>query len=235
MAAYGGETHERIPAHVAIIMDGNGRWAKKRLLPRGAGHRAGVKRMVKLAEHAFESGVKVLTLYALSAENLHRPEEELQGLFSLIREYFSGDTEKIAARGVALRVIGEIGLLPEDVARLIEEGIKKGGDGSGGTLVFAIAYGARQEIVRAVNRVVAAGKKVTEAQFSEFLDTAGLPDPDLLIRTGRERRLSNFLLFQSAYTEFYFSDKLFPDFSNRDLDAAFASYAARERRFGRIK
>lgn len=235
MAAYGGETHERIPAHVAIIMDGNGRWAKKRLLPRSAGHRAGVKRMVKLAEHAFESGVKVLTLYALSVENLHRPQEELQGLFSLIREYFSRDTEKIAARGVALRVIGEIGLLPEDVARLIEEGIKKGGDGSGGTLVFAIAYGARQEIVRAVNRAVAAGKKVTEAQFSEFLDTAGLPDPDLLIRTGRERRLSNFLLFQSAYTEFYFSDKLFPDFSNRDLDAAFASYAARERRFGRIK
>ena len=235
MAAYGGETHERIPAHVAIIMDGNGRWAKKRLLPRGAGHRAGVKRMVKLAEHAFDSGVKVLTLYALSAENLHRPEEELQGLFSLIREYFSRDTEKIAARGVAFRVIGEIGLLPEDVARLIEEGIKKGGDGSGGTLVFAIAYGARQEIVRAVNRAVAAGKEVTEAQFSEFLDTAGLPDPDLLIRTGRERRLSNFLLFQSAYTEFYFSDKLFPDFSNRDLDAAFASYAARERRFGRIK
>lgn len=235
MAAYGGETHERIPAHVAIIMDGNGRWAKKRLLPRGAGHRAGVKRMVKLAEHAFDSGVKVLTLYALSVENLHRPQEELQGLFSLIREYFSRDTEKIAARGVALRVIGEIGLLPEDVARLIEEGIKKGGDGSGGTLVFAIAYGARQEIVRAVNRAVAAGKEVTEAQFCEFLDTAGLPDPDLLIRTGRERRLSNFLLFQSAYTEFYFSDKLFPDFSNRDLDAAFASYAARERRFGRIK
>lgn len=235
MAAYGGETHERIPAHVAIIMDGNGRWAKKRLLPRGAGHRAGVKRMVKLAEHAFDSGVKVLTLYALSVENLHRPQEELQGLFSLIREYFSGDTEKIAARGVALRVIGEIGLLPADVAELIEEGVKKGGDGSGGTLVFAIAYGARQEIVRAVNRAVAAGKKVTEAQFSEFLDTAGLPDPDLLIRTGRERRLSNFLLFQSAYTEFYFSDKLFPDFSNRDLDAAFASYAARERRFGRIK
>ena len=132
-------------------------------------------------------------------------------------------------------MIGEIGLLPEDVARLIEEGIKKGGDGSGGTLVFAIAYGARQEIVRAVNRAVAAGKEVTEAQFCEFLDTAGLPDPDLLIRTGRERRLSNFLLFQSAYTEFYFSDKLFPDFSNRDLDAAFASYAARERRFGRIK
>lgn len=235
MGSPNGAERGKIPVHVAVIMDGNGRWAKKRLLPRSVGHRAGMKRMLRLAEHAFASGVKVLTLYALSAENFNRPREELEGLFSLFREYFSQNADKLAEKGIALRVIGDLSLLPEDVARLIGESQRKAADGKEGTLVFAVGYGARQEILRAVNRAVTGGRSLTETEFSALLDTAGLPDPDLLIRTGKERRLSNFLLFQCAYTELYFSDKFFPDFTDRDFDAALQAYAKRERRFGRIK
>ena len=235
MGSPNGAERGKIPVHVAVIMDGNGRWAKKRLLPRSVGHRAGMKRMLRLAEHAFASGVKVLTLYALSAENFNRPREELQGLFSLFREYFSQNADKLAEKGIALRVIGDLSLLPEDIARLIAESQRKAADGRAGTLVFAIGYGARQEILRAVNRAVTGGKPLTEGEFSALLDTAGLPDPDLLIRTGKECRLSNFLLFQCAYTELYFSDKLFPDFSERDFESALNAYKSRERRFGRTE
>ena len=223
-----------IPRHVAVIMDGNGRWAKKRLLPRSAGHRAGMNRMISLSEHVFDSGVEFCTLYALSTENLNRPQEELEALFSLFREYFSKNTAKLKKKGIALRVIGNLNLLPADVREIIKRGEEETKGGKRGTLVLATAYGARQEILSAVNRAVREGKEVSEESFSALLSTDGIPDPDLLIRTGKEVRLSNFLLWQSAYTEFYFTEKLFPDFTDKEFDKALLSYAARDRRFGKV-
>lgn len=215
-------------------MDGNGRWAKKRLLPRAAGHRAGMKRMIALSEHLFDRGARYVTLYALSAENLSRPKEELDGLFALFREYFSENAERLAKRSVELRVIGDRSLLPPDVGRIISAGEERTKGGARGVLVLAIAYGGRQDILRAVNEAVRLGKEVNEAAFSSLLSTAGTPPPDLVIRTGKEKRLSNFLLFESAYAELYFSDKLFPEFSDEDLDQAIGEYLSRDRRYGKI-
>ncbi len=225
---------ERKPKHVAVIMDGNGRWAKKRLLPRSAGHRAGMKRMISLSEHIFDCGIKWCTLYALSTENLSRPEEELEGLFRLFRDYFTKNTETLKKKGIALRVIGDRALLPEDIVQLIQDGEEKTKDGTRGTLALALGYGSRQEILNAVNRAVKEGKEVDEKSFSSLLCTADMPDPDFLIRTGKELRLSNFLLWQSAYTEFYFTDTLFPDFSNKHFDRALESFMSRDRRFGKV-
>ncbi len=225
----------RLPRHVAVIMDGNGRWAKKRLLPRSAGHKAGVKRMLSLVDQMFRRGIKYVTLYALSAENLARPQEELNELFSLLRAYFAENVQKLKAQEIRLSVIGDRSLLPADIVQAIEAGERDTLNCGKGRLILAIAYGGRQEIVRAVNAAVAAGKQVTAEAFSALLNTAEIPDPDLMIRTGRETRISNFLLWQAAYTELYFSEKMFPEFSEKDLDAALRDYALRERRFGRVK
>ena len=224
----------RYPRHIAVIMDGNGRWAKKRLLPRGAGHRAGLKRMLELTEHAFSSGARYLTLYALSTENLQRPQEELDGLFKLFRDYFSDQIERLAEKEICLRVIGDISLLPSDIASLIARGEERTAAGKRGMLILAIAYGSRQEIVSAVNRAVEKGERVCEESFSKLLQTGDVPAPDLLIRTGKEKRLSNFLLWQSAYTELYFSDKMFPDFKCADFDRAVLDYLRRDRRYGKV-
>ena len=215
-------------------MDGNGRWAKKRLLPRSAGHRAGMKRMISLSEHLFDRGVRYCTLYALSTENLSRPQEELDALFSLFRDYFSENTRILREKGIALRVIGDLSLLPKDVEEIIRAGERETAGGARGTLALAIGYGSRQEILSAVNEAVRRGEEVTQESFSALLSTAGMPDPDLVIRTGREQRLSNFLLWQASYAELYFSDKMFPEFSDRDLDEAISAYAARERRYGKV-
>lgn len=225
----------RLPRHVAVIMDGNGRWAKKRLLPRSAGHKAGVKRMLSLVDQMFRRGIKYVTLYALSAENLARSQEELNELFSLLRAYFAENVQKLKAQEIRLSVIGDRSLLPADIVQAIEAGERDTLNCGKGRLILAIAYGGRQEIVRAVNAAVAAGKQVTAEAFSALLNTAEIPDPDLMIRTGRDTRISNFLLWQAAYTELYFSDKMFPEFSEKDLDAALRDYALRERRFGRVK
>lgn len=223
-----------LPRHIAIIMDGNGRWANKRLLPRSAGHREGMKRMISLSEHAFDLGVEYVTLYALSCENLSRPQEELDGLFSLFRKYFSENVARLVQKGIRLRVIGGESLLPPDIVTLSREGEEETAAGTRGTLVLAIGYGGRQELLAAVNAAVRGGKEVSREQFEALLSTAGIPDPDLLIRTGKEKRLSNFLLWQCAYTELYFSDKMFPAFTNADLDRAIENFAGRERRYGRI-
>lgn len=223
-----------LPRHVAVIMDGNGRWAKKRLLPRSAGHRAGMNRMVALSGHAFDQGVEYLTMYALSAENLSRPREELEGLFRLFREYFSAHAQTLKEKGVTLKVIGDLSLLPADIEEIIGAGVKLTEGGARGVLTLAIAYGGRQEIVAAANEAVRRGKEVTEEAFESLLWTGELPPPDLLIRTGKEKRISNFLLWQAAYAELYFTDTLFPDFSDEDFDAALRDYAARERRFGKL-
>lgn len=223
----------KLPHHIAIIMDGNGRWAKSRLMPRSYGHRQGVDRMIGLMEHAFDLGVDYVTVYALSTENLNRPKEELDGLYDLIRKHFAEYMRKIFARGVRLRVIGERSLLPEDVQKILTDCEAESACYEGKGINVALAYGSRAEIVRAVNLAVEKGEKVTEESFSKLLYTGGQPSPDLIIRTGKEVRLSNFLLWQAAYAELYFSDKMFPEFSDKDLRDAIEYFAARTRRFGK--
>lgn len=224
----------KVPKHVAVIMDGNGRWAKKRFLPRSAGHSVGMKRMIALCDHAFSCGVKVMTLFALSTENLSRPQEELDALFELFRDYFTINVEKLKKKGVRLKMIGNLALLPEDIRALACVGEEATKEGKTGTIVLAIAYGGRQEILTAVNKAVEEGRQVCEEDFSKLLCTSDFPEPDLLIRTGKEKRISNFLLWELAYTELYFSDKMFPAFTNKDFDHALEDFSKRERRFGKV-
>jgi undecaprenyl diphosphate synthase len=214
-------------------MDGNGRWAKRRLMPRSFGHSQGVTRMIALMEHAFDIGVEYVTVYALSTENLKRPQKELDGLYGLIRERFVESMRKICARGVRLRVLGDLSLLPPDIEELLRNAEKESAHYEGKGVNIALGYGSRSEIVRAANIAVEKGEKLTEESFSRLLYTAEQPDPDLVIRTGKELRLSNFLLWQSAYAELYFSDKMFPEFSDKDLDEAIENYRNRVRRFGK--
>lgn len=226
---------EKIPVHVGIIMDGNGRWAKKRLMPRGYGHSAGMNRMVELASHAKNTGVKYLTLYVLSTENLSsRPKDELEGLYGLFRKYFTENVKKLYKQNSAVKIIGDISALPGDVEKLLSDGEKNSPKDADFTVVFAINYGGRAEILRAVNLAVERGKTLDYAAFNALLYTAEFPEPDLIIRTGGELRLSNFLTYQSAYAELYFTDVYFPDFSNAEFDKAVYEFARRERRFGKI-
>ncbi len=222
-----------LPNHIAVIMDGNGRWAKKRLLPRSVGHKKGMERMIGLMEHAFDLGVNYFTVYALSTENLNRPKEEVEGLFNLVRNHFMEYFSKLCARGVRLRIIGNISLLPADVQEILQKAEADTAQYTGKGIQVALAYGAREELVQAVNTAVERGEKVTEESLSKLLYTGEVPDPDLLIRTGKEVRLSNFLLYQSAYAELYFSDKMFPEFSDKELEKAILDYAKRTRRFGK--
>ena len=222
-----------IPRHIAIIMDGNGRWAKKRMLPRSVGHKHGMERMIGLMEHAFDLGVEYITVYALSTENLKRPKEEVEGLFNLFRNNFKEMFGRVCQKGVRLRALGDISLLPDDIVEVLKESEAETAQYEGKGINIAVCYGARDEIVHAVNAAVAAGEKVTEESFAQLLYTKDIPDPDLIIRTGKEVRLSNFLLYQAAYAELYFSDKMFPEFSDKDLDKAIADFAKRTRRFGK--
>ena len=204
-------------------------------MPRSFGHKQGIERMVGLLEHAFDLGVTHVTVYALSTENLKRPKEELDGLFNLVRNHFAAYMKRVCARGVYLNIVGDTSPLPVDVQGILQQSsndtlpFKE----SGKVINFAIGYGARAEIVRAVNLAVQVGKEVDEQSFASLLYTANQPDPDLIIRTGKEQRLSNFLLYQAAYAELYFSEKMFPEFSNADLEAAIAWFAARSRRYGK--
>ncbi len=223
----------QIPRHIAMIMDGNGRWAKKRLLPRSAGHKKGMERMIGLMEHAFDLGVDYVTVYALSTENLKRPQEELEGLFNLIRNHFTEYMRKVCARGVRLRIVGNTSLLPSDVQEILHSAEAETAKYEGKGIQVALAYGAREELVQAVNRAVERGEKVTEESLSRLLYTGEVPDPDLVIRTGKEVRLSNFLLYQSAYAELYFSEKMFPEFSDGELEKAILDFSRRIRRFGK--
>lgn len=223
-----------IPRHVAVIMDGNGRWAKKRLMPRTFGHNAGMNAMIAMARKAKQMGVRYLTVYALSTENLSRPREELDGLYNLFRKYFTKNVKDLYAEGAAVRVIGDITALPEDVQKLIAEGVANSPADAQFFVILALNYGARAEITRAVNAAISRGERVEEGDVSALLDTKDFPDPDLIIRTGGELRLSNFLLWQAAYAELYFTDVLFPDFSDRELDKAIEAYSRRERRFGKV-
>ena len=223
-----------LPLHVGIIMDGNGRWAKRKLQPRAFGHRAGMNRMISLAEHARDIGIKYLTVYTLSTENLSRPKEELDGLFGLFRKYFKTNVDKLYKKNSAVKIIGDITVLPEDIQQLLINSEKNSPEDASFTLIFAINYGSRAEIINAVNRAVERGEKVDKDSFSALLYTGGIPDPDLIIRTGGEIRLSNFLMYQAAYAELYFTSVLFPDFSDAELDKAINDYSNRDRRFGKV-
>lgn len=224
------ETHHGA-RHVAIIMDGNGRWAKKRHLPRVAGHRAGVEAVRTIVRAAGTLGLEALTLYAFSSENWKRPEDEVSDLMGLLKRFIVSDIDEFAANNVRLKVIGDWHALAPDVVKLIEDAVARTAHNSGTTLAVALNYGAQDEIVRAA-RAAAAQGAITADALAAQLDTADMPPLDLLIRTSGEVRLSNFLLWQAAYAELYFTDRLWPDFSPADLQAALDHFAGRERRFG---
>ncbi|MGV7119957.1 polyprenyl diphosphate synthase [Sphingopyxis sp. 550A] len=217
--------------HVAIIMDGNGRWAKKRFLPRVAGHKAGVEAVRTIVRAAAEMGLEALTLYAFSSENWKRPEEEVSDLMGLMKRFILSDLDEFAANDVKLKIIGNWRALSPDVVELIEKALDRTAHNSRTTLAVALNYGAQDELVRAATAAAAAGAITAEA-IEAHLDTADLPPLDLLIRTSGEVRLSNFLLWQSAYAELYFTDTLWPDFKPADLQAALDHFARRERRYG---
>lgn len=237
-AVKGGGEPPPIPRHVAIIMDGNGRWAKKRHLPRIAGHRKGIEAAKDVVRAAGDLGIEVLTLYAFSTENWSRPADEVSDLMGLLRRFITRDLDELASNGVRLRIIGDYHALAPDLVALIDSAVKRTQANVRSTLVIALNYGSRREIARAARRLadrVAAGADpeiIDEAALEAELDTAGLPPPDLLIRTSGEVRLSNFLLWQLAYTEFLFIDTLWPDFGRADLEAACRHFAGRDRRFG---
>lgn len=218
-----------------MIMDGNGRWAQKRLLPRSLGHREGVKTLVRVVTHAFDRGVKFVTVYAFSTENRFRPKDEVDGLVDLIRKNFATTFRRFIERGIRIRILGDRGYFPADVVDILDKAEADSVLGSSGTFSIALNYGGRAEIVKAVNNVISSGETVTEDNFPKFLYTSDQPDPDMLIRTGGEKRLSNFLLYQAAYSELFFSDTLWPDFSDEEFDDLLDEFAGRNRRYGKVK
>ncbi|MEM9222364.1 MAG: isoprenyl transferase [Pseudomonadota bacterium] len=229
------------PRHVAIIMDGNGRWATQRGLPRTLGHRKGVETVRRVVRHAGERGIEVLTLFAFSKENWKRPQSEVTELMSLLQRYVHSDLDDLVGNGVCIRVIGGRNELDHKVLSLINTAEGRTRDNDRMLLQLAFNYSGRDEIVRAARRAaqaVARGElspdELDETVFSRFLDTARIPDPDLVIRTSGERRISNFLLWQSAYAEYAFPGSLWPDFSEADFNAALDDYASRQRRFGEV-
>jgi undecaprenyl diphosphate synthase len=222
----------RLPRHVAVIMDGNGRWAKKRGLPRLMGHRAGTESVRSIIRTAGEVGVEALTLYAFSTENWRRSASEVQGLMRLLVHTLRKEARDLDAKNVRLRALGRIDGLPAEVRRELDRTIDFLSDNQGLLLNLALNYGGRQEIVDAARAVVEAGENITEDSLSRHLYTAGIPDPDLLIRTSGEMRLSNFLLWQSAYSEIYVTPVLWPDFRREQFIDALLEYQHRERRFG---
>jgi undecaprenyl diphosphate synthase len=224
---------ERLPAHIAVIMDGNGRWARKRGLPRVAGHRSGISAVREIVEGSAELGISVLTLYAFSLENWKRPPAEVRTLMALIKEYLNREIDNIDRNNIRFRTIGRADGLDRSVRHEIEKAVARTQNNTGMLFLVALNYGGRAEIVDAVNRLIAEGKgPVTEADLSRSLYTSGLPDPDLLIRTSGEMRVSNFLLWQIAYSEIYVTDMLWPDFRKQHLYEAILSYQKRERRYG---
>ena len=224
----------KIPKHVAIIMDGNGRWAKKRLLPRLAGHNAGMKSMQEIVRRASDLGIEHLTVYAFSTENWRRPEDEVSFLMKLFLQALDGKVAKMHQNNLRLKVIGNRSRFPSAIVEGIEAAERLTANNTGLTLTVAADYGGRWDILQAANRLIAEGKsEITEDDLSQRLSLAEAPEPDLFIRTGGETRISNFMLWQMAYAEFYFTDALWPDFDAAEFDRAISSFRVRERRFGR--
>ena len=232
----------KIPAHIAIILDGNGRWAKAKGMPRNYGHAQGSKNVERICEEAYRMGVKYLTVYAFSTENWNRPKDEVDALMKLLRNYMKTSLKTAAKNDMKVRVIGDKTGLDEDIRNRIAELEEATKDNGGLNFQIALNYGSRDEIVRAVRRVsedVKEGKvkpeDIDEKMFETYLDTHGIPDPDLMIRTSGELRLSNYLLWQLAYTEFYFTDIPWPDFTKEELSKAIEQYNRRDRRYGGVK
>ncbi len=231
----------QVPEHVAIILDGNRRWAKKRFLPSKAGHAAGSRAVEQICEDAWNLGIKYLTVYAFSTENWKRSEDEVAALMKLLRQYLKDCIKRSMKNNMCVRVIGDITVLDEDLKNSIRELEEISKDNTGLHFQVALNYGSRDEMLRAMRNMsddIAAGKyraeEISEEVFASYLDTNGIPDPDLLIRTSGEERLSNFLLWQLAYTEFYFTDVLWPDFNKKELQKAIDYYSRRDRRFGGV-
>jgi undecaprenyl diphosphate synthase len=229
----------RIPRHLAIIMDGNGRWARQKSQPRVFGHRQGVETVRRVVEECSRLGVEYLTLYAFSYENWGRPDEEISALMELLTAYLKKELETMLSNSIRFNVIGDIDRLPTSVRRMLTDTIEQTAQNSGMTLTLALSYGSRDEMTRAMRKIamrVADGEispdAITESMIDEHLDTALLPEPDLLIRTSGEMRISNFLLWQMAYTELYFTHTLWPDFDHQHLHDAFRAFGRRRRRFG---
>jgi undecaprenyl diphosphate synthase len=230
---------DHIPQHLAIIMDGNGRWAQQRHMPRIVGHQKGVDAVRKTVEECCSLGVRHLTLYAFSSENWGRPADEVAALMGLLAKYLTSELKTLLSNRIRLNVIGETGKLPNGIRETLEKTMERTRGNDSMTLTLALSYGSRDEILRACQAV---GQKiengeikaddVTEEALSRELDTTGIPDPDLLIRTSGEMRISNFLLWQLAYTELYFTDVFWPDFSTKELHKALSEYSRRQRRFG---
>ena len=231
-----------IPQHVAIILDGNGRWAKKRGMPRNYGHAQGSKNVERICEDAYKMGIKYLTVYAFSTENWARPKDEVDALMKLLRNYMKTCLKTAEKNRMKVRVIGELGKLDDDIRSRIFELQEASKDNDGLNFTIAINYGRRDELARAARKIAEDVKNqkirtedIDQELFGSYLDTAGIPDPDLLIRTSGEQRLSNFLLWQLAYTEFYFTDTAWPDFTKEELMQAIEKYNSRDRRYGGVK
>jgi undecaprenyl diphosphate synthase len=229
----------QIPTHIAIIMDGNGRWAEQRHLPRVLGHRKGVESVQTIVDGCMELGIRYLTLYAFSSENWGRPQEEVEALMGLLGTFLKKELSQLHKRGIRLMAVGELDRLPKSISKILKDIIKKTADNDRMVLNLALSYGSRNELTRAmqtIGREIAKGTlqadHLTEADIEDALDTHSIPDPDLLIRTSGEMRISNFLLWQTAYTELYFTETLWPDFSHDQLLLAIAEYSRRQRRFG---
>ena len=229
-----------IPEHIAIIMDGNGRWAKKRGLPRIAGHRQGIKSVREITNICSDIGVKYLTLYTFSTENWNRPQKEVDALMMLLLSTIKNEIKDIYKNNLVLSTIGNIEVLPESIKKEISNGIDLTSNNTGLNLILALNYGSRQEIIVAVKNIIEKNNKdeidssmIDENLFSSFLSTKNIPDPDLLIRTGGELRISNFLLWQCAYTEIYLTDTFWPDFRKEKLIESITAFQKRERRFGK--
>jgi undecaprenyl diphosphate synthase len=235
-------TPVNIPRHVAIIMDGNGRWAKSRNLPRTAGHQKGIEAVRRAAQAAGECGVEYLTLFGFSSENWNRPADEIGELMRLLRYYLRSETADLHKNGIRLRVIGDRKRLDADIVELIENAERLMADNVKLNLTIALNYGGRQDIMNAAGLLAEhawkQNRKLTDEEvetlFPQFLMTSGIPDPDLMIRTSGEQRISNFLIWACAYTEFYFTETLWPDFSKADLEEAIKVYAGRDRRYGAL-
>jgi undecaprenyl diphosphate synthase len=237
----GKATQNNIPRHIAIIMDGNGRWARRRGLPRVMGHRRGVKTAQKIVQACVELKIEVLTLYTFSSDNWRRPKEEVDFLLNMLKEFLKKEASNISEHNIRFQIIGRINELPASVRKELLNIVDNTKNNSGLILNLALNYGGRVEIVDAVRKIAEAivrgellPEDIDEVRFNKYLYMPGLPDPDLLIRTGGEFRVSNFLLWQISYTEVYISTKLWPDFTRRDLELAIGSFKKRERRFGGI-
>ena len=229
---------EKLPRHVGVIMDGNGRWAEMRGLPRFEGHRRGAERAREVIKASNSLGIEYLTLYIFSLENWQRPPGEVTMLMRLLERYLGNELQELLRDGIRFRAAGELWRLPDNIQSLLMRAEQDTVSNTGLTLVASLSYGGRNEIVRAARKAVAAGMKpedLTEESFADLLDTAGIPDPDLVIRTSGEMRLSNFLTWQTAYSELYFTPVHWPDFTAEEFERALTSYTARDRRFGAVK